>query len=138
VGWAAVTGNLSAAAWLMFAIVFLWTPPHFWALAVRYRDDYAAAGVPMLPVVRTLPQTSRQILAYTVILVPVTVALQVVAGLGPLYLVAALGLGGAFVWRSVRLWRAPTTDAAFGLFKYSVAYLALLFCAIGADGLLVR
>jgi protoheme IX farnesyltransferase len=138
VGWAAVRGTLGAPAWIMFAIVFLWTPPHFWALAMRYRDDYAAADIPMLPVVRTASETSRQIVWYSVVLVAVTVVLYPVAGLGALYLGAAVGLGGIFLYRAVRLWRAPTSEQALGLFKYSISYLALLFAAMGVDRLVLR
>jgi protoheme IX farnesyltransferase len=136
VGWAAVTGSLAAPAWIMFAIIFFWTPPHFWALAMRYREDYANAGVPMLPVVRTAAQTTAQILLYSVILVPVTLLLFPAARLGPLYLATATGLGAVFVWLAVRLWRAPTTARAMTLFKYSVNYLGILFAAIALDRLL--
>jgi protoheme IX farnesyltransferase len=136
IGWAAVTNTVGAPAWVMFAIVFLWTPPHFWALAMRYRDDYAAAGVPMLPVVRGDASTTLQILVYSVALVASTLVLQVVGGLGLVYAVAAVALGVGFLFRAARLRSEPTGQMAFGLFKYSVTYLALLFAAIAVDRLM--
>jgi protoheme IX farnesyltransferase len=135
IGWAAVTNTVGAPAWVMFAIVFFWTPPHFWALAMRYRDDYHAAGVPMLPVVRGDRSTTMQILAYSIVLVVATLVLSPVGGLGVLYAAAAALLGGGFLYRAVRLRLEPTGEVAFGLFKYSVSYLALLFGAIAADRL---
>ena len=135
IGWAAVTNTVGAPAWVMFAIVFLWTPPHFWALAMRYRDDYQAAGVPMLPVVRGERATTLQILLYSVVLVAATLLLSPVGGLGVLYAGAAAILGGGFLYRAVRLRFDPSGQMAFGLFKYSVTYLALLFGAIAADRL---
>jgi protoheme IX farnesyltransferase len=136
IGWAAVTNTIGAPAWVMFAIVFLWTPPHFWALAMRYRDDYAAAGVPMLPVVRGDRSTTFQILVYSVVLVASTLVLQVVGGLGLVYAVAAVALGVGFLYRAARLRSEPTGQMAFGLFKYSITYLALLFAAIAVDRLM--
>ena len=136
IGWAAVTNTVGAPAWVMFAIVFLWTPPHFWALAMRYRDDYAKAGVPMLPVVRGDRSTTLQILVYSVVLVASTLVLQVVGGLGLVYAVAAVVLGVGFLYRAVKLRSEPTGPMAFGLFKYSVTYLALLFAAIAVDRLM--
>ncbi len=133
VGWAAVTGTIGAAPLLLFAIVFLWTPPHFWALAVLARDEYAAAGVPMLPVVATTRATARQILAYTVVLAVATLVPVALGLLGPLYAVAAALLGARFVQLAVRLERTGTPAAARAVFLYSLAYLALLFAAIGAD-----
>ena len=135
IGWAAVTGTVEAPAWVMFAIVFLWTPPHFWALAMRYRDDYAAAGVPMLPVVRGDAAVTFQILLYAIGLVASTLVLSPVGGLGLVYAVAAVALGAGFVYRAVRLRAAPSGQAAFGLFKYSISYLAILFAAIAVDRL---
>jgi heme o synthase len=136
IGWAAVTNTVGAPAWVMFAIVFLWTPPHFWALAMRYRDDYAAAGVPMLPVVRGERSTTFQILVYSVVLVVSTLVLQVVGGLGLVYAVAAVVLGVGFLYRAAKLRSEPTGQMAFGLFKYSISYLALLFGAIAVDRLM--
>jgi len=135
VGWAAVTGRIGLPAVVMFVIVFLWTPPHFWALAMRYERDYAAAGVPMLPVVAGWPATTRQILTYTLILFAATLALVPAGRMGLLYLLAALGLGVAFVVRAARLRRRPTAPAAMALFHFSIAYLALLFGAIALDAL---
>ncbi len=135
VGWAAVTNTIEAPAWVMFMIIFLWTPPHFWALAMRYRDDYAAAGVPMLPVVRGDRSTTAQILAYAVVLVAATLFLSPVGGLGALYALSAALLGGGFIYRAVRLRSAPDAQSAIKLFRYSVTYLALLFAAIAADRL---
>ena len=136
VGWAAVTGNLGLPALWLFLIVFLWTPPHFWALALLIRRDYEAAGIPMLPVVRGVRETTRQILWYAVILVAVTVVPVVWGPLGLPYLVAALGLGAAFVWLALRLRRAATRRHASTLFHYSLLYLALLFAAMAVDPLL--
>ncbi|MGH8907236.1 MAG: heme o synthase [Egibacteraceae bacterium] len=137
VGWAAVTGEVGLPAWALFAIVFTWTPPHFWALALRYREDYARAGVPMLPVVRGVHETARQILLYTLLMVAVTLLFGPVGGMGVIYLVAALALGGVFVLHAVRLLRVPSEQAAMRLFHYSITYLALLFAAMAADAILL-
>jgi protoheme IX farnesyltransferase len=135
VGWAAVTGTLSAAAWVMFAIIFLWTPPHFWALAMRYRDDYARAGVPMLPVVKGSRRTATESLVYATVLVAATLVLWPVGRLGPLYVVCAAVLGAGFLYRAVRLRVEPDGAAAMKMFRYSITYLALLFGAIAVAGL---
>jgi protoheme IX farnesyltransferase len=135
VGWAAVTGTLAAPAWVLFAIVFCWTPPHFWALSLQYRDDYAAAGIPMLPVARGVASAARQILAYTLVVVAVTLALFRFETMGLVYLVAAVGLGAAFVWQAFGLKRDATRKRAMRLFAFSNAYLALLFAAIAVDTL---
>jgi protoheme IX farnesyltransferase len=135
VGWAAVTNTVALPAWVMFAIVFTWTPPHFWALAVRYQGDYAAAGVPMLPVVAGERSTARQILAYSVLLVAVTLLLWPVAHTGPIYPAAAVVLGAWFVAGAIRLQRHTTSEHAMQLFKVSVFYLALLFAALAVDTL---
>jgi len=133
VGWAAVTGNLSLSAWILFAIIFYWTPPHFWALALMLKRDYAAAGVPMLPVVRGESETKRQILLWTLVMIAVTV-LPVVAGTaGALYLVAALVLGGVFLYLAWRLFRDPGIVWARATFHYSLLYLALIFVALVID-----
>jgi heme o synthase len=136
VGWAAVTGDLAAPAWVMFAIVFCWTPPHFWALALRYRDDYAAAGIPMLPVVKGTQATARQIVVYSGVVVAVTLLLFGVEPMGLVYFVAAIGLGGAFIWQALRLAHDATPQRAIKLFMYSNTYLALLFAAIAVDTLI--
>lgn len=135
VGWAAVTGRVGAPAWVLFAVVFLWTPPHFWALAVRYLDDYTAAGIPMLPVTRGIPTAVRHSLVYTVGVVAATLALPLVADTGVAYLVAALALGAAFVREAVLLARRPTPERAIGFFAFSNRYLALLFAAVAVDTL---
>jgi protoheme IX farnesyltransferase len=134
VGWAAVTGRVGMPAVVLFAIVFIWTPPHFWALALRYRRDYQAARVPMLPVVSGRETTIRHIVAYSVVLVATSLVLHPVARLGPLYLISALVLGAVFVARAIRL--RTGTAAAIGLFRYSILYLALLFLAVAIDTLL--
>jgi protoheme IX farnesyltransferase len=135
VGYAAVTGNLGLPALWLFAIVFLWTPPHFWALALLIREQYAAARVPMLPVVRGERETVRQIVAYTVVLV----ALTLVAGLwlGPFYTAAAAVLGGAFLWLAAGLRRDASRPRAAFVFHASLAYLALLFVAAALDPLVL-
>ena len=135
VGWAAVTNSLGLAPWLLFAVIFLWTPPHFWALAIRYRDDYAAADVPMLPVVRSLAETARQIVLYTLVLWAVTLAFGPIAGMGDLYLAAAVLLGGLFTFKAVELLRDATPERAIRLFGWSITYLTLLFGAMAADQL---
>jgi protoheme IX farnesyltransferase len=136
VGWAAVTGSLGWAPWVLFAIIFAWTPPHFWALAIRYRDDYAAADVPMLPVVRSLRETARQIVAYTVLLWVITLTFVPIGHMGGVYLGAAVGLGGLFTWKAVRLTRDLNPATAIRLFAWSITYLTLLFGAMAADQLL--
>jgi len=135
VGWAAVTGTLDAPAWVLFAIVFCWTPPHFWALSLRYRDDYAAAGIPMLPVARGVTTAAREILVYAVVVVGVTLLLFAFDSMGVIYLVAAVGLGAAFVWQAIGLQRDASSKRAMRLFSFSNTYLALLFAAIAVDTL---
>ena len=133
VGWAAATGGLALDSLYPFAIVFLWTPPHFWALSLLIKDDYARTGVPMLPVVRGEQVTRRQIVLYALALVAFTL-LPVVTGLfGAIYLVAALALGAAFLGLAIALARAPSRPAALRLYLSSLAYLALLFTAMAVD-----
>jgi protoheme IX farnesyltransferase len=141
IGWAAVTGTVEVPALLLFALVFYWTPPHFWALALRIRDDYAAAGIPMLPVVRGVAETSRQIGLYTILLVAISLVFAAVARMGLLYFGAAIVLGATFLWQAFRLWRegdspAASTARAISLYRFSNGYLALLFAAVAADVLL--
>ncbi len=138
VGWAAVTGELSWAAWVLFAIIFFWTPPHFWALAMMIRDDYAKVGVPMMPVVVGDRQTAVQIFAYTILLLPVTMLLVYpLHALGWVYLLAALGLWAGFVVQAWQLLQdAGDRTTARSVFKYSILYLGLLCLAIGIDSLL--
>jgi protoheme IX farnesyltransferase len=135
VGWAAATGNLALPAIYLFLIVFLWTPPHFWALALLIKENYAAARVPMLPVVRGERETVRQILIYSLGLVAFTAVPFVLGAFGLVYLVAALALGGVFVALALRLRAEPTRARAGALFHYSLLYLALLFAAVAADAL---
>jgi protoheme IX farnesyltransferase len=141
IGWAAVTGRVEIPALLLFALVFYWTPPHFWALALRIRKDYEAARVPMLPVVKGVPETARQIALYTILLVAISIVFYPVAGMGPVYLFAAVGLGAAFLWRAFVLWRQATSPEgslaqAIRLYKFSISYLTLLFAAVAVDALL--
>ena len=135
VGWAAVTGEIGPPALVMFAIVFMWTPPHFWALALRHADEYRRAGVPMLPSVRGRRATAIQILVYSVALVATSLLLWPAAGLGLLYVGTALALGGALIWFAIRVFRDSGTRAAMGLFRFSITYLALVFAAAAVDEL---
>ncbi len=133
VAWAAVTGGLSGTAFYLFAIVFFWTPPHFWALSLLMKDEYAKAGVPMLPVVRGEDETRRQILLYTVLLYAVT-QLPFCAGAFEIeYLVASMALGGAFIYCAVRLLRSADRRWALRTYLFSLAYLALLFISMPLD-----
>src|SRR5207237_5912646 len=120
VGWAAVTGTVGLPALVLFAIVFVWTPPHFWALAMRYTGDYEQAGVPMLPVVRGHEETMRQILLYSLVLFATSLVLAPVGHMGAIYLITAITLGAIFVYRAAKLWRTSTPALAMGLFKYSI------------------
>ncbi len=133
VGWAAVTNSVSWTPLIMFLIIFLWTPPHFWALAFRYKDDYAKANVPMLPAVATAKRTASEIVIYTVLLWIVTLVLVPVAHLGMIYSVSALALGGAFFAYTVRLYRECSPKLAMRVFSFSIYYLTLLFLAMGID-----
>jgi heme o synthase len=143
VGWAAVTNNLSWPPVVLFAIIFIWTPPHFWSLAVRYKEDYAAAEVPMLPVVASMKRTTREIVLYTVALVAVSILFGPVAHLGLIYMVAAGLLGAGFLFVTARLWRLAQTDRATGqeamrVFSYSITYLTVLFVAMAGDVLITN
>ncbi len=133
VGWAAVTGSLSVAPWVMFAIIFFWTPPHFWALSIRYRDDYERAGIPMLPVVMGEEATVNNIVLYSLQLVALTLVLLPTGDMSLFYLGAALILGAGFLWGAWRL--RSRIDEAMRFFGYSNVYLTLLFGAIAIDGL---
>ncbi len=135
VGWAAVTGTLGLAPLVLFAVIFVWTPPHFWALAIRYREDYAAAEVPMLPAVASMTRTARQIVIYTVALWACSLVFAPVAGMGLLYLGAAIVLGAVFLFRAVELLRDATASRAMVLFHYSISYITLLFGAMAVDQL---
>jgi len=141
IGWAAVTGRVEVPALLLFAIVFYWTPPHFWALSMRIAKDYAAAGVPMLPVVRGTAETTRQILLYTILLVAISMIFFAVARMGLIYLVAAIVLGAVFLWQAAKLNRTVTvegtTAGAIRLYKFSISYLTILFAAVAIDALVL-
>jgi protoheme IX farnesyltransferase len=133
VAWAAVTGGLSGTAFYLFAIIFFWTPPHFWALSLLMKDEYAKAGVPMLPVVRGEAETRRQILLYTVLLYAVTQLPFCAGGFDLAYLVASISLGAAFIYCAVRLLRSADRRWALRTYLFSLAYLALLFLAMPID-----
>ena len=133
VGWAAVAGSLSWSAVLLFAIIFVWTPPHFWALAIRHADDYRAAGVPMLPSVAPMGRTVRTMVAYTAVLVALTLALAPVADLGAIYATAAIVLGAAFLAAVAMLARRPTHEWSMRVFSFSISYVTLLFAALTVD-----
>ena len=139
VGWAAVTGRLDLAAIYLFAIIFYWTPPHFWALALIKQGDYAKAGVPMMPVVQGEERTKCEMLVYTLLLLPLTVMPAVFGALGPFYAVAAVLLGGRLLWYCFALLReAGVTPTAWKMYRYSLLYLSLLFVAMGIDRYLPR
>ncbi len=136
IGWAAVTGNVALPALFLFLIVFYWTPPHFWALALRLSRDYEAAGVPMLPVVKGVRETNRQIVLYTVLLVVLTLAFALVAGMGLVYTAGAAVLGALFLRQAWMLWREGTGAGAVRLYRFSITYLTVLFALIALDVLL--
>jgi heme o synthase len=133
VGWAAVRDSLDWAPVVLFAAIFLWTPPHFWALAIRHADDYKAASVPMLPVVETLERTIRQMILYTVVLVAVTLVMVPVSDLGWIYGASAGLLGVLFLWGTIDLGRRPSLQRSMRLFGFSITYVSLLFLAITVD-----
>ena len=137
VGWAAVTGRLDLTALLLFAVVFYWTPPHFWALALLIRGDYARAGVPMLPVVAGVRRTQRLIVLYSLVMVLVTVLPLLAGSFSWIYLGGAAVLDAVFVADALRVLRDPTPRAARRLFHYSLLYLALLFAAMAADRIVI-
>jgi heme o synthase len=135
VGWAAVANNIELLPVIMFLIVFYWTPPHFWALALMRQKEYKAAGVPMLPVVAGDRETHRQIVLYSAILLLMCLLPAFLRLLGPVYLVLTLILNGIFLWEAVDIWRKPTNAKVWRLYKYSLLYLALVFVAMGIDHL---
>ena len=137
VGWSAVTNDVSWSAVILFALIFLWTPPHFWALAIRHADDYRAANVPMLPTVVPMEQTIRSMYAYTVTLVTVSIVLAPVADLGPIYWASAAVLGAGFLAGVDLLRRRPTPAVSMRLFSFSISYITLVFGALTID-VLVR
>ena len=142
IGWAAVTGSVALPALILFAIVFYWTPPHFWALSLRIRKDYEAARVPMLPVVRGIPETTRQIVLYSFLLLALSLVLFTVGRMGLIYLNAAVILGAIFIWQAIKLWQVGSSEegstaGAIRLYRYSITYLTLLFAAVAIDALVV-
>ena len=138
VGWSAVTGSLDWPPVVLFAVIFYWTPPHFWALAIRYRSDYSAADIPMLPAVAGLQATARRIVGYTLVLWALTLALVPVAQMGVLYTVSAAVLGAGFAALAVGVLRRPDPVRAMRLFGWSNTYIVLLFGAVAADALTVN
>lgn len=135
VGWAAVANELSLLPLIMFMIIFYWTPPHFWALALMRQKEYGVAGVPMLPVVAGAEETRRQMLFYSVLLLLISILPYFLYLLGPIYLAGALLLNGIFLWQAIDLWQNPTNSNTWRLYKFSLLFLALLFLAMGIDGL---
>ncbi len=133
IGWAAVTGSLALSPVILFAIIFFWTPPHFWALAIKYADDYEAASVPMLPVVTSIRSTAVRMTAYTVVVMGLSLWFHVVAGTSFLYLSVAVAGGLAFLWRTIELLRRPNSVQAMKVFTYSIVYLGALFIAVAVD-----
>ena len=136
IAWAAATGGLSWIALCLFAIIFFWTPPHFWALALCYKDDYAKVGMPMFPVVKGDEATRRQIFFYTILLVPLSLSLVAMGEAGWIYLVIALPMGILFVYKAAKPFFGKTNQGMMGLFGYSIAYLFLLFGGLIVDRLL--
>ena len=135
VGYAAVTGTVSMSAIYLFLIIFFWTPPHFWSLALMIKDDYERAGIPMLPVVKGVDQTKRSIFAYTVFLIGLTLGFVWMEGMGWLYFITSLVLGSMFVYYAWALLRRGTERATKRMYLYSLAYLFLLFAAIMLDAI---
>jgi len=133
VGWSAVTNDLAWPPVILFLVVFYWTPPHFWALAIRYRDDYQAAEVPMLPAVASLKLVTTKILAYTLVLWALTMGFAPVADMGWIYIASAFALGATFTWFAVKVMRSPEPAQAMKLFGWSITYLVLLFGAMAVD-----
>jgi protoheme IX farnesyltransferase len=137
VGWAAVTNSLGWTPWLLFTLIFLWTPPHFWALAIKHSDDYKAAGVPMLPVVESHEKVIRSMIVYTIALTLCSVAVIPVAQMGWVYGVTAVVMGLAFLWGTIALGRTDSASASMKLFSFSISYISVIFVALTVD-VLVR
>ena len=137
VAWAAVTNTVAWEPLVLFGIIFLWTPPHFWALAVKYRDDYSAADVPMLPSVATLENTSKQILVYTILVWALSLVFTPVASLSWIYTATAIISGGLFTYYAVALLRDPNPKRAMKVFTFSITYLSVLFIAMAVDQLVL-
>jgi len=138
VGWTAVTGAIDLPALALFGIIFYWTPPHFWALSLRYEKEYAAAGVPMMPVVYGREETAKHILLYSFLLLAMSLVFFSVARMGMIYLASAVALNAVFIWYAVKLYRTPKARVAWGMFRFSIYYLALLFASMALDELLLR
>ena len=138
VGWSAVRGGVGWAPVVLFALMFFWTPPHFWALAIRYRDDYRSVQVPMLPAVDTLKRTATQILGYSIVVAGVSLLFAWTAGMGPLYWASAALLGAISCALALDLWRFPTEARAMRLFHWSITYVTLLFAVMALDALVAR
>ncbi len=136
VGWAAVTGSLGWAPVVLFALIFVWTPPHFWALAIRYRDDYRSAKVPMMPVVIGFKRTAAQIFGYSLLVVAASLLFAWIARMGPLFWASAVVLGAVFGLLALGLWRHPSETRAMRLFQWSITYVTLLFGAMAVDQLI--
>jgi len=132
-GWCAITGEVTTEAFLLLLIIFVWTPPHFWPLAIHRRDDYAKAGIPMLPVTHGIEFTKQQVLIYAVMLLAVSLLPFIIHMSGPLYLAGALLLGSGFIYHALRLWRGEGREHAMRTFGYSIVYLSLLFALLLAD-----
>jgi len=136
VGWAAVTGTLSLPAWYLFAIIFFWTPPHFWALSLLLKDDYAAAKIPMMPVISGISATTKSIMMHSIILVTLTILLFTTRSVGVTYLVGSIVAGIIFLMLGINLYRSPTLKAAKTLYLYSLIYLTFIFALIAIDAIL--
>jgi protoheme IX farnesyltransferase len=133
VGWAAVTNSLSWTPWLLFLLIFLWTPPHFWALAIKHREDYTAAGVPMLPVVESHEKVIRSMVLYTIALTISSLVIIPVGDMGWVYGISAAVLGLAFLWGTIALGRSDSPSASMRLFSFSISYITVLFVALTVD-----
>jgi len=133
VGWAAVTNSLSWTPWLLFLVIFLWTPPHFWALAIKHNDDYTAAGVPMLPSVVSHEKVIASMVRYTIALLLSSLLLVPVSDMGWVYGISALVLGVAFLWGTIALGKSDSPSASMRLFSFSISYISLLFIALTVD-----
>ncbi len=137
IGWAAVTGTMPMEAWVLFAIIFFWTPPHFWALSLFMSDDYQRVGIPMLPVVAGETSTRRHILAYSILLAPLGVLPYVMGFAGVAYGAISGVLGLVFLWGAIKVWRGTGDVAARSLFKFSILYLFLLFATLAVEKLIM-
>jgi protoheme IX farnesyltransferase len=135
IAWAAASGGIALAPVLFFLVIFLWTPPHFWALALCLQEDYRLVRIPMLPIVKGEAETYRQIELYTIALVVLTLAMPFLHAGGAIFAVVAAGCGGVFVWKAVRARRAPTVPSAWNVFAYSIVYLFVLFLGVIADAI---